>query len=94
MKHLWKISGKYAGVRSNDLLYNSAGKNVGYFKGDIAYSIHGRYLGEIINGDSIGKRSNIAYPVDGARAAFASIGISKFANRGGSSLAGWVDPDF
>lgn len=57
MQPLWKIrSGKFAGWRIDDALYDAKGKNVGYFDGDIAFSNdRGQYIGEIYNEDWIGR---------------------------------------
>jgi len=94
MKPLWKISGKYAGVRNDDLLYDSTGKNVGFFEGEVAYSIHGKYIGEILNENLIGKRLNISYPIKGVRTVCSNISITKYANRVSIANVGWNDPDF
>jgi hypothetical protein len=96
MKPLWKVrSGNFAGWRSdNGALYDANGKNVGYFSGDIAYSNIGNYVGEIHRGDWIGKRTNVARSVGGARAAYAGIALAPYAVRAGLAIAGWEDPDF
>ncbi|MEA3312245.1 MAG: hypothetical protein U9Q76_08520 [candidate division WOR-3 bacterium] len=95
MKPLWKIlSGKFAGWRVDELLYNANGKHVGYFDGNIAYSLSGKAIGEIYEEDWIGKQTSIAYPVVGPIAQHANIGMAPYANRAGLAIAGWVDPDF
>jgi len=95
MKPLWKIrSGKFAGWRVNDALYDDSGKNVGYFIDDIAYSTRGSYIGEIYGEDWIGKRTGIARGNHGSRGRYGNIGVGRYANRGGIALGGWKDPDY
>ena len=95
MKPLWKVrSGEFAGWRSDNMLYDAAGRNVGYFQGDIAYNLRGRYIGEIYRDDWIGKRKGIVRSIGGARARCAGIAIARYAARAGLAIAGWEDPDF
>lgn len=95
MQPLWKIcSGKFAGWRRNDALYDAEGNNVGFFDGDIAFSLEGKYIGEIYRDDWIGKKTNVSRPIRGARAGYAGIALAPYANRAGLAIAGWEDPDF
>ena len=95
MKPLWKIrSGQFAGNRSGDRLYNASGRNIGFFRGDVAYSIHGHHIGEIYNGDYIGKRLGVGHASIGSSGQARSIGASSHGNRGGLGIGGWDDPDF
>lgn len=95
MEPLWKIrSGKFAGGRSSNILYNSNGNNIGYFHSNIAYSLSGKYIGEIYRNDWIGKRVNATYPTSGSRAGYAGVAITRYVDRVGIAIAGWEDPDF
>lgn len=95
MKPLWKIkSGKFAGWRDGDILYNSDGVNVGFFVENEAYSSKGKYVGEIYENDYIGKKSTIAHSSYAAHAKYANISLAKYADRAGLVFGGWEDPDF
>lgn len=95
MKLLWKVrSGEFAGWRKTDALYDAHGSNVGYFRGDVAYSLSGEYIGEIYRDDWIGKRSGVVHPTGGSRAGYAGIAIAPYADRAGLAVASWEDPDF
>ena len=94
MKPLWAISGKFAGWRNGDILYNADGDNVGYFDGDIAYSNKGDYIGEICRDDWIGKRTNILRPLGSPRVGYVGIALVPYVGRVGLAIAGWEDPDF
>lgn len=41
MKPLWTPSGRFAGGREGDRLYDAQGTNVGHFAGNVAYSVDG-----------------------------------------------------
>ena len=46
MTPLWKMrSGKFAGFRLNDGLYDPQGKKIGYFDDHIAYALSGKGIG-------------------------------------------------
>lgn len=96
MKPLWKVpSGKFAGWRaSNGALYNASGQNVGYFNKDIAYSLAGKYIGEIYNSEWIGKRKSTIHSIGSARVGYVSVALAPFVSRVGLAIAGWEDPDF
>jgi hypothetical protein len=95
MEPLWRIqSGKFAGWRSNDRLYNAKGKNVGFFDKEVAYSLNGRYIGEIYRDVWIGKKSAIIHSTHGAHAPYADIALAPYANRAGIAIAGWEDSEF
>ena len=95
MEPLWKISsGKFAGYRDGEALYDATGKSVGYFRGEIAYSPNGRYLGEMYDDDYIGKRSSGCTSIGPSRASRAGIARAARADRAGRAVAGWSDPNF
>jgi hypothetical protein len=95
LEPLWKIrSGKFAGHRSGDLLYDADGKNVGYLNDAVAYSTNGHYIGEMYNDDYIGKRTAILHSVNSPRVRYANIASARYADRAGLAIAGWEDPDF
>ena len=95
MDPLWKVrSGKFAGWRRGDRLYDADGKNVGYFSGDKAYSNRGSYIGQIYRDNWIGKRSTVATSVRSPRVSRVGIAKAKRADRAGLAIAGWEDPDF
>ena len=93
---LWKIlSGEFAGWQIEDNLYDINGNNVGYFDGDIAYSLLGEYLGEMYNADGwIGKREGLRRANKGAKNAGGGTSKGAYADRAGMAAAGWVDPEF
>lgn len=69
MVPLWKIrSGEFAGWRDRDLLYDSDGENVGFYDGEVAFSIRGDYIGELYDEQTIGKRRSIGHGRRGVRA--------------------------
>jgi hypothetical protein len=95
MNPLWKVSsGDFAGWRSGDNLYNANGDNVGYFRGGVAYSNNGQYIGEIYRDDWIGKRSGVLHGSGGSRVGTVGIAVAAYAGRVGMAIAGWDDPDF
>jgi len=62
MKPLWRMySGRFAGFRVNDKMYNSQGNNIGYFDDTILYALNGQCIGEVYRNKWIGKRVNIGY---------------------------------
>jgi hypothetical protein len=93
---LWAVrSGRFAGWRIGDNLYDASGENVGYFDGNIAISVStGRYIGEIYQDDWIGKRAGISRPIYGIRGRTSGISYVRYADRVGLALGGWSDPDF
>ena len=95
MQPLWKIrSGDFAGWRSSDILYNGEGKNVGFFEDDLAFSLNGKYIGEIHHDDWIGKKMGVAHALKGSRVGYVGIALAPYSNRAGLSVGGWEDPDF
>jgi hypothetical protein len=95
MEPLWKIrSGTFAGCRIDDRLYDASGENVGYFIDDVAYSLNGKYIGELYSGDWIGKRSGVSHGSQGGRIGTVGIAASRYADRAGISLTGWEDPHY
>lgn len=49
MQHLWTWGGKYFGYRESNALRTYRGNHIGYFVGDEAFALDGRYLGEARN---------------------------------------------
>lgn len=63
MTPLWRMySGKYAGFRVKDRMYNPKGENIGYFDDAILYALNGQCIGEVYRSKWIGKRVNVGYP--------------------------------
>ncbi len=93
MDPLWAISGRFAGWRSGDILYDRSGTNAGYFVDAVAYRLDGHYLGELYDDSTLGARSGI-HPRRGARAEDISIAVAPYADRAGRPIAGWKDPEF
>ncbi len=93
MRALWAISGRFAGWRSDDILYDRDGTNVGYFVDSVAYRLDGHYLGELYDDSTLGAGSGI-HSRRGARAGSVSITVASDAERAGRSMAGWKDPEF
>jgi hypothetical protein len=92
---LWALcSGKFAGWRNGNTLYNANGNNVGYFSEDVAYSLNGNYIGEMYNKDRIGKRSTASHVGRVGRVGTIGIATAPRADRGAMGVAGWEDPDF
>jgi len=75
-------------------MYGADGRNIGYFIGDAIYGPDGRYIGEVYGGDRIGRRTGVAHPVAGARAALASRGVTRLADTLGMPVGGWDEPSF
>jgi hypothetical protein len=95
MKPLWAISGRFAGWRSdNNLLYGANGDHVGYFRGNIAYSSHGEYVGEIYRDEWIGKNMMVVRPIGTVSTSYVGKAIAPRVDRVGLAIAGWEDPDF
>jgi hypothetical protein len=95
MKPLWKISsGRFAGYRDGDVLYDANGNNIGYFQNEVAYYLNGNYLGEIYNEDYIGKRAGAGASIGSSRVGCVGIARAAHVDRVGQAMAGWDDPDF
>lgn len=97
MKPLYKIpSGKFAGWKDerNNRLYDRNGNNVGYFKGDVAFSLNGSNIGEITREDYIGKRIGKTYPIQGSVVPYVGVALVPYVGRVGLAIGGWEDPDF
>ncbi|UCG88592.1 MAG: hypothetical protein JSW71_08650 [Gemmatimonadota bacterium] len=94
MKPLWKVrSGEFAGWRtSDDELYNAAGKHIGYFVDDTAYTNNGHAIGEVHGEQWIGKRKTVIYPTDRQQAERSGKAAAPLPDRPGLPLAGWTDP--
>lgn len=94
MTRLWSIrSGYYFGcIGPNGYLYDRSGTCVGFVSNDVAFTLAGVAIGEIRNGDQIGRRASRAYPRGGARVGTVGISVGPAANRAGIAIAGWADP--
>jgi hypothetical protein len=94
---LWKVrSGDFAGWRVGMYLHDADGECVGYFRGDgdIAYSLQGDYIGEILNTDWIGKKLGVSRGSASNHSGHSSMSLSRHSNRSGRGVSGWEDPDF
>jgi hypothetical protein len=90
---LWKIrSGQFAGWHSNDTLYDAQGRHVGYLAGHFAYSLTGNLLGEIYQGEWIGRRTAAAALQGETRTPTEAIAHDRLPDRAGLALDGWIDP--
>ena len=91
---LWKVkSGAFAGWRDGDQLYDAHGCHAGYFEGDVARSLQGRYAGEIYRDDWIGKRHGAAHAPGSVSCSLDSLTVAPYADRAGLDVEGWSDPD-
>lgn len=62
MTPLWRMySGKFAGFRVKDRMYNTQGENIGYFDDTKLYALNGQCIGEVYRNKWIGKRVNVGY---------------------------------
>lgn len=92
-KPLWKIdSGEFAGWRIGDQLHDAKGAHVGMFRGDVAYTLKGEYLGEIVDGEWLGKHITRRPPPIAARESRGSVHSTPRAPRSGRSSKLWEDP--
>jgi hypothetical protein len=90
---LWKIqSGRFAGWHSNDALYDAQGRHVGYLAGHLAYSLAGALLGEIHQGEWIGRRDDHPAPQGEPHPQAEAIAHERLPDRAGLRLPGWNDP--
>jgi len=95
MMPLWKLrSGQFAGWRTDDgELYNAAGKHIGYFVNEIAYTNDGQAVGEVYGERWIGRRKTLIYPTGRQQAQRSAKTPASLADRPGLELAGWTDPE-
>ena len=62
MTPLWRMfSGRFAGCRVNDDMYDVQGNHIGYFEGTILYALNGQCIGEVYRNKWIGIRVNVGY---------------------------------
>lgn len=95
MRGLWKIrSGKFAGWRVGDDLFDPQGYSVGYFLDFVAYSNRGRYIGDLYRGEWIGRRAGVERDAASPRRGLAKLAWTPHARRPGLGIEGWQDPDF
>ena len=95
MKPLWRLrSGRFLGWRTHDdQLYDADGAHLGYCVKGFAYSNDGLALGEIHDGEWIGKRETVIYPTGTRQAALGSTDAAGMPDRVGNALTGWTDPE-
>ncbi|MFO8035542.1 MAG: hypothetical protein R6U57_02815 [Anaerolineales bacterium] len=95
MKPLWKInSGEFAGWRSkNGQLYNRDGEHVGFFDRKVAYSLEGRYVGELEGEKWLGKKPKKPPTKKTPKTQRAAIKKTPLPDRDGQVRSGWEDPD-
>jgi hypothetical protein len=93
MTPLWMVkSGQFAGFKMFGYLFNLTGDNIGYLKGDVAYSLSGQYLGEIYRGDWVGIPPGASRTPGEPRPARDRFPTVPFPDRPGLPLDGWSDP--
>ena len=62
MTSLWRMfSGRFAGCRVKDKMYDIEGNHIGYFDDTILYALKGQCIGEVYRNRWIGKRVNVGY---------------------------------
>ena len=62
MTSLWRMfSGRFAGCRVKDKMYDIEGNHIGYFDDTILYALNGQCIGEVYRNRWIGKRVNVGY---------------------------------
>lgn len=91
---IWKISsGKFAGWRIVNNLYDSNGINIGFFDGDIAYLLDGTYAGEFFDSDGhFGFRVDVDRPSKSSKPRGGDCSKGTLKDRPGKSIKGWEDP--
>ena len=95
MTPIWKIrSGKFAGWYSNDALYDDRGRYVGFLAGATAYSTGGQYLGEIHQGEWIGRSPGKHADHAGPHPRGDNVAHAPLADRPSPELPGWEDPNY
>ena len=96
MEPLWRVkSGTFAGWRTEDRLYDTIGVNIGFFVEDHAFTIEGKYLGQIFRTGQIGFNEDATPPIVRPKSVrFARISAAPFSDRDGISISGWSDPEF
>ena len=74
MTPLWRMySGKFAGCRVKDRMYDVEGNNIGYFDDQTLYALNGQCIGEVYRNKWIGKRVNVGYRYGKQSTAVASM---------------------
>ena len=66
-------SGRFAGCRVKDRMYDSQGQNIGYFDDGLLYALNGQCIGEVYQNKWIGKRVNVGYRYGKTKTAAAAI---------------------
>lgn len=94
MTPIWKIrSGRFAGWHSTDAVYDAAGLHVGYLAGHYAYALDGGVLGELFQGEWIGRRANADYSPGESHPRGESVAHERLPDRTGLEFDGWADPE-
>lgn len=87
------FSGKFAGFRKDDRMYDPRGENIGYFDGAVLYALNGQCIGEVYRGKWVGKRVNVGYPFGKPRKAAApESGAPQKSLRNPMKIEAWEDP--
>ena len=95
MTPLWKMrSGKFAGFRLNDALFDPQGEHIGYFDDRIAYDLSGECIGETYQGEWIGLRVFVMYPMGRSIERHDRQDVETHPDRSGRPIEGWEDPRF
>ena len=96
MEPLWRVkSGSFAGWRMHDRLYDTMGINIGFFTDNHAFTLEGKYLGQIFRTGQIGFNEEATPPIvrpEPSRSA--RISAAPFADQDGIAVSGWTDPEF
>ncbi|MBE5991352.1 MAG: hypothetical protein E7247_03025 [Paenibacillaceae bacterium] len=96
MKDLHDMNGKHIANFVNGQLHNVRGKNIGHYleREQIFIDMHGRYLGEIVNGNRLlyYKASPYMNTNFGVYGNYSNIGnYGNYGNIGHTSFAGYVN---
>ncbi|MEX0714846.1 MAG: hypothetical protein WD278_21140 [Pirellulales bacterium] len=95
MTPIWKIrSGQFAGWYSSDAIYDALGRHGGYMAGTVAYSLPGKYLGEIYRAEWIGRPAGAHRDSPGSRQAGENVAHARLDDRAPPGVEGWDDPEF
>ncbi len=68
MDPIWKVnSGEFFGWRQDDQFYDVQGHHRGYFVGNVAFSLSGDYIGEMVDDERMGRPVGRMRPSSGSR---------------------------
>jgi hypothetical protein len=95
MLPLWKlVSGRFAGWRIGDALFDPSGRPIGFFVDDVAFSQSGDYVGELYDTERIGRKTT-SFTVTAPRKVVPAANVPPAPpDRGPQSSRGWDDPLF